>query len=119
MSTNQEPLNLIETFKRRHSVKNYLEKNLTQDQIEFIEQSITEANTLQTPFQSEGIEVSSTDPGLARFGSISNEAGWIVLKIRINKEKKNEDLERKRIIDVSFIAQHVLMKLESHNVNSS
>lgn len=31
----------------------------------------------------------------------------------------NEDLERKRIIDVSFIAQHVLMKLESQNINSS
>lgn len=119
-TTTNQPLGLIETFKQRHSVKAYKGKNLTQEQIEFIAQSITEANTLQTPFHSEGVEVSTTEPGLARFGSITNEAGWIVLKLKKTEDnKQNEEIERKRVIDVSYIAQHVVMKLASNNINTS
>ena len=51
-------MSLIETFKQRHSFKTY------QEHIEFINQSITEANSLQTPFHSQGVEVSSTEPGI-------------------------------------------------------
>lgn len=119
MSSEQAPLGLLETFKARHSVKTYLGKNLTQAQIDLIEQSITEANSLQTPFHSQGVEVSSTEPGLARFGSISDEAGWIVIKLQKVEGQPNEKQERKRMIDGSFIAQHALMKLASNRINTS
>lgn len=119
MSTTQTPLGLLETFKERHSSKAYKGNNLTQEQIDLINQSITEANSLQTPFNSQGVAVSSTEPGLARFGSIDSEAGWIVLKLRKNGGETKEDVERKRTIDASFIAQHVLMKLASYHINTS
>lgn len=121
----QAPLNLIEAFKARHSTRTYQGQNLTQQQKDIITQSVTESNALETPFHSQGVEVSSTEPGLGRMGFISNEAGWIVEKIPIrqndNNEQSKEDskaLERKQIIDVSFIAQHVVMKLAQNHINT-
>ncbi|KAK8863820.1 hypothetical protein M9Y10_011510 [Tritrichomonas musculus] len=112
------PLSLVEAFKERHSVRTYQGQNLTQEQKDIIAQSITEANSLETPFHSQGVEVSSTEPGLGRMGFISGEAGWIVEKLPIAQDQQDNDAERKRIIDVSYIAQHVVMKLAQNHINT-
>lgn len=112
------PLSLVEAFKERHSVRTYQGQNLTQEQKEIIAQSITEANSLETPFHSQGVEVSSTEPGLGRMGFISGEAGWIVEKLPITQDQQDNDAERKRKIDVSYIAQHVVMKLAQNHINT-
>ena len=124
----QTPLSLVEAFKARHSVRTYQGENLSREQKDLVSQSISEANSLETPFHSAGVEVSSTEPGLGRMGFISGEAGWIVEKLPIAQEQQNngenqqkEDpkvLERKQIIDVSFIAQHVVMKLAQNHINT-
>ena len=114
----QAPLNLIEAFKARHSTRTYQGQNLTQQQKDIITQSVTESNALETPFHSQGVEVSSTEPGLGRMGFISGEAGWIVEKLPIAQDQQDNDAERKRIIDVSYIAQHVVMKLAQNHINT-
>lgn len=126
-SQQQGPIDLVEAFKERHSVRTYQGQNLTQQQKDVISQSITEANALETPFHSPGVEVSSTEPGLGRMGFISNEAGWIVEKLPISQDQNGSNdqskedpkvLERKQIIDVSYIAQHVVMKLAQNHINT-
>lgn len=122
-SQQQAPIGLIEAFKERHSVRTYQGQNLTQQQKDLISQIITESNQLETPFHSPGVEVSSTEPGLGRMGFISNEAGWIVEKLPIAKDQENtkEDpkvAERKQIIDVSYITQHVVMRLAENHINT-
>lgn len=118
----QRPLSLLETFQKRHSARTFQGQNLTQDQKDFISQSITEANTLDTPFHSPGVKLDITGPGLGRFFMISDEAGYIVLKIPINEEPQQNEQpltkEQKQKIDVAYIGQHLAMKLTQNHIDS-
>lgn len=101
-----EPINLIDSFKKRHSVRIFNKEPLTQQQKDSIEKIISEANSLETPFHSIGVEVSSTGPGLGNPGIIRNESGFIVCKI-----PNGNNIQRNAIIDACYIAQHVLMRM--------
>lgn len=118
MSSDAIQHNIIEIFKKRRSVRTYKNQDLSQEQKEIIQKIINDANSLQTPFNSQGVEVSTTDPGLSRFGVISNESGWIAEKIPIINNRENEGLTREKIIDASFIAHYVLMQLIPYDINT-
>lgn len=118
-----EPLSIIEAFKRRHSIRCYQGQNLTQQQKDLVEQCISEANTLETPFHSTGLELSSSEPGLSLLSVIKGEAGWIVEKILKRKRHQpqtNEviDEQMKHVIDVAYMGEHVVMKLAQYGIDT-
>lgn len=122
-----KPLELLEAFKKRHSARTFQGQNLTQRQLDFISECIVEANHLDTPFYSSGVELDITGPGLARFFMVSNEAGHIVLKIPINNYQKRPEenqkqqlltLEQKQKIDIAYKGQHLAMKLTQNHIDS-
>lgn len=117
------PLNIIEAFKQRHSIRCYQGQNLTQQQKDLVEQCITEANQLETPFHSPGVELSSSHPGLSLLSVIKGEAGWIVEKLQKRKRHQPEkdeiiDEQMKQIIDVAYIGEHVVMKLAQYGIDT-
>lgn len=125
-----EPIGLIEAFKARHSVRTFQKKPFPQQKKQMIAQIITEANSLDTPFESH-VEISITGPGLGRMGAVSNEAGFIVQKIPLNQEEDEEEKGktetpkedpkialRKAIIDVSFKLQVAVMKMTQHHIST-
>lgn len=117
------PLTILEAFKSRHSIRCYQGENLTEAQKNLVEECISEANTLSTPFRSEGIELSSSTPGLSLLSVIKGEAGWIVEKILKRKRhqpEKNEviDDQMKTVIDVAYIGEHVVMKLAQYSIDT-
>lgn len=123
----QEPIGLLDAFKARHSSRTYLEKDFPQQKKQNVAQIVTEANSIDTPFNSEGVEISSTTPGLGRIGVISGEAGWLVEKIPLNRKSENEGEKptedpnvayRKAVIDVSFKMQIAVMKLAQHHIQT-
>ncbi|KAK8864755.1 hypothetical protein M9Y10_010278 [Tritrichomonas musculus] len=109
----QAPLTIIEAFKERRSVRIFGGQSLTAEQQEALAQSIKEANSLETPFHSPGVEVSSTEPGLGNPRVIRGEAGFIVCKI-----PHTNSLQRNQITDVCYRAHHALMRLAQNHVNT-
>lgn len=108
-----EPQDLIESFKKRYSVRIFSENPLTAQQKASIEEIIKECNSLETPFHSLGVEVSSTEPGLGNPRVIRNESGFIVCKI-----PNRNGVDRTNIIDVCYIAQHALMRMTQIGVST-
>lgn len=123
-----EPTGLIEAFKARHSVRTFQKKPFPQQKKQMIAQIVTEANSVDTPFESH-VEISMTGPGLGRMGAVSNEAGFLVQKIPLDEEQEEkpqaetpkEDPKivfRKAIIDVSFKLQIAVMKMTQHHIST-
>lgn len=110
MST--QPLSLLDAFQKRFSVRIYPGQQLTGQQTEIIERIVKEVNKLDTPFHSAGVEISQTGTGLGisynGLDIITNEAGFIVCKISSNTT----------IIDLTYIAQHALIKLEQNHIHT-
>ena len=106
-------LDLLDAFKERHSVRIFQDKPLTQDQKDIIRIVIAEANSLEIPFHSIGIEVSFTDPGLGNPSVIRNEAGFIVCKI-----PSGTAIEKTTIVDLCYIAHHVMMRIAQNRINT-
>lgn len=122
-----EPIGLIEAFKARHSVRSFQKKPFPQQKKQMIAQIVTEANSLDTPFETR-VEISITGPGLGRMGVVSNEAGFLVQKIPLNPEQedgeekpKEEDPKivfKKSIIDVSYKMQVAVMQMTQHHIST-
>lgn len=115
MST--QPLSILDAFQKRFSVRIYTGQQLTGQQTEIIEGIVKEVNNLDTPFHSAGVEISQTGPGLGisynGLDIITNEAGFIVCKI-----PNNTTIQRSNIIDLTYIAQHALIKLEQNHIHT-
>ncbi|OHT11752.1 hypothetical protein TRFO_18736 [Tritrichomonas foetus] len=84
--------------------------------MQIVREIIDEVNEIETPFKSANVEIALTEPGLAKMGFISNEAGWIVEKIKKNPESK--DLTKEEIIDASFKMQIAVMKMTQNHITT-
>lgn len=121
MSTTEgkPPLNIIEAFKERHSIRVFNGQELTEQQQKLVAKCIEEANQLETPFHTPGIELSLSHPGLGLLGVTTKEFGWIVEKIPSKQlQPLNNTTEQKPIIDASYIGEHVVMKLAQYHIDT-
>ena len=117
MSTTEgkPPLNIIEAFKERHSIRVFNGQELTEQQQKLVAKCIEEANQLETPFHTPGIELSLSNPGLGLLGVTTKEFGWIVEKIPSKHlQPLNNTTEQKPIIDASYIGEN----FSSFEINS-
>ncbi|EAX93690.1 hypothetical protein TVAG_473580 [Trichomonas vaginalis G3] len=98
---------LIEAFKTRQSIRTYT-GSVTSDVHEKIAQIVQEANKVKGPFGTFA-SIDITGAGVGRIGFISNEAGWIVLKIPLEKNGAPDYVNF--CIDAAFKANIAVMKL--------
>ena len=106
-------LDIISAFKARHSVRTF-QPDFPKDKAELVDSIIKETNLITPPFGSK-VNLQKHEPGLGRFGSISGEAGWIMLVIP--KDLQGEE-RRKAYIDAGDLGQLAVMKLTQNSIGS-
>lgn len=106
-------LDILSAFSARHGVRTF-QGEFPADKADLVKNIIDETNTVQPPFGSQ-VRLQLHEPGLGRFGAISNEAGWIMLLVP--KDLQNEAYS-KAVYDVSYLGQLAMMKLTQHSIGS-
>lgn len=108
------PLGIVETFQVRKSIRNFTGQ-ISQEKMAEIEEIVKACNAIESPF-GKNTEICITAPGIGLYGAISNEAGWIVLKIPEFAEK--EDDFSHYLIDSAFKGSVAVMKLTQIGVGT-
>ena len=104
-------LSVVDAIKQRHSVRTFKGK-LSDERSQLVERLINEANQLTRPFGT-NVEIGNFGPGIGRFGTISNEAGWLLAKIP--KDTPADQMEKARI-DVAFLLHNCLLNLVRNGI---
>lgn len=113
MSENKQ-LSIIEAFQARHSVRNYTGQILPEKK-QLVDEIVHECYKITGPFGT-AAEIDVTESGIGRLGFISNESGWIVLKIPSQVTDNTEYV--KYCIDAAFKANIAVMKLTQHGIGT-
>ena len=108
----EETLTRIDAIKARKSCRTYAGK-LDAAKQELVARIVNECNQLPAPFGTDA-SIGLHEPGLGAFGFISQEAGWIILKIPKDKEKAPE--YKKYIFDASFKAHNAVLRLVQNRI---
>ena len=109
----EEPHSIVDVFKARKSVRYYMPWD--EENRKIVEEIVNEANSLKTPFGTSAT-IGLHGPGLGIMGVVSGEAGWITLKIPIDKVETEE--YNKYVIDAAFKAQVAVLKLTAKSINT-
>ncbi|EAX91273.1 hypothetical protein TVAG_251170 [Trichomonas vaginalis G3] len=107
-------LNIVDTFKVRRSVRSFTGQ-ISKENSQIIENIIKECNALKSPF-GKNTEISLTEPGIGTYGVISNESGWIAIKIPVGVEKKEDYYQY--LIDGAFKGSVAVMKLTQNGIGT-
>ena len=75
---------------------------------------VDESNKLKTPFGTTA-EIAVTEPGISKFGLVSGEGGWIVLKVPENIDQKSPEY-KKFLLDSAFKGCIAAMKLVQNGI---
>ncbi|KAH0786875.1 nitroreductase [Histomonas meleagridis] len=110
----EQLLSIEEALKARHSVRNYTGV-WSEDKQKIVQQIVDEVNQIQAPYGTDA-SVGLHGPGIGRLGFISNESGWLLIKIP--KDKVNTPDYNKYLIDASFRAHIAVMKLTQHKIGT-
>ena len=103
----------IEIFNARKSIRSYT--TWTDENQRIVEEIVNEANSLPTPFGTPST-IGLHGPGLGTLGFISGEAGWIVLKIPL--DKVNTEEYKKYVYDAAFKAHVAVLKMTARNIST-
>ena len=114
MEAGAEVLSIKEALKIRHSVRNY-DSNWPEDKQTLVQQVVEKVNQIKTPFGNNPT-IGIHGPGIGRFGFVSNERGWLLLKIPQDKVDTPEYY--KYIIDAAFRAHIAVMQLTQHKIGT-
>ena len=116
MSTQGE-LSIIEAFAARHSVRVYKETSGAEKEryIQTAQRIVAEVNSIPTPFGTNPT-IGIHPEGLATMGTVSGEAGWLMLQIPKNKENTPEYAQF--CMDAAFRAHIAVLKLTQNRVGT-
>ena len=108
----EEPLSRSDAIKARKSCRTFTGKLDAQKQ-SLVERIVNECNELKAPYGTNA-SIGLHEPGLGAFGFISQEAGWIILKIPKDKEKDPD--YKKYVFDASFKAHIAVLKIGQERI---
>ena len=114
MEAEAHVLSIADALKVRHSVRNYTGV-WPEEKQSIVQQIVEEVNQIQAPYGTDAT-IGLHGPGLGRLGFISNEGGWLLLKIP--QDKVNTPDYYKYNIDAAFKAHIAVMKLTQHEIGT-
>ncbi|OHS98147.1 hypothetical protein TRFO_35482 [Tritrichomonas foetus] len=109
----QEVLSVDEAIKVRHSVRTF-NGLLSEERRTLLNQIIAEVNALPRPFGS-NVEVGDFGPGLGTLGVISNEAGWLLGKIKADTPEADFP---KAQYDIAYLLHTCVLKMTQNKFAS-
>lgn len=106
-------ISLLEAFKVRHQTRTF-NGALNQTKMNIVNAIVEEANQLQSPFGN-NVGIQTHPPGLSKMWCVSNEAGWLIMKVSSQISPENKP---KAIFDSCYKMQHAVMKLTMNNIQT-
>ena len=110
--SNEKPVvPMKEALIKRHSTRNFNKKEWTQEEFDFVQSVVNEANELPKPFGTDFTLVLAPK-GFGLLNFIVNEKGWIFAKVPLSPEQKMVKF------DIGYLFEYIIMRLTQHNVGT-
>ncbi|EAX96710.1 hypothetical protein TVAG_102150 [Trichomonas vaginalis G3] len=106
-------ISVVDAFKARHSIRNYNGK-FEESHMATVRAIVEEANKLTAPFGTNG-EIAITEPGISKYGLVTGEGGWIVLKIPETVDLKSPEFQN-YMLDTAFKGCYAVMKMTQNGI---
>ncbi|EAY08285.1 hypothetical protein TVAG_401390 [Trichomonas vaginalis G3] len=114
MAEKLPPMEIVETFKRRRSERNF-DGSMTEEERAIVENIVKECNELPS-ICGTNASIAITEPGIGRFGFVKAESGWIVLKYPLEITDKEEII--KYTLDATFKASIAVLRIVQNHLGT-
>lgn len=108
----EQTLSMSDAFKARHSTRNFSTSPWSEEQQNIVVQAVAIANELPRPWNSQ-VELVLAPTGFGMLNFLEHENGWVLAKVPLNQ---NEDMTKRRTLDIGYLLQHVVMWLTQHKI---